>query len=81
MSVAEERQTREAGGFWLGGRYGRSLHTVMSTRNDRFFFGSRYGKRNSADAPLNALDRWKRRVVCECVPREHIKRSTVRSTV
>nr|ALM30346.1 RYamide precursor [Chilo suppressalis] len=32
--------------FVLGSRYGRSQPRLMSPRNDRFFMGSRYGKRS-----------------------------------
>ncbi|XP_063835578.1 RYamide neuropeptides-like [Ostrinia nubilalis] len=39
--------------FVLGSRYGRSQPRLIAPRNDRFFMGSRYGKRS--EAPLGPL--------------------------
>ncbi|XP_045508253.1 uncharacterized protein LOC123704042 isoform X2 [Colias croceus] len=81
MAVAdhkrEEREAKVGGGFWLGGRYGRSLHTLVTSRNDRFFMGSRYGKR--APAPLSDLERWKREL-CDCAPHHAYKRRVLRNS-
>ncbi|CAG9794125.1 unnamed protein product [Diatraea saccharalis] len=38
--------------FVLGSRYGRSQPRLISPRNDRFFMGSRYGKRSEPPGTL-----------------------------
>ncbi|VVD05415.1 unnamed protein product [Leptidea sinapis] len=70
--AAGGRQVRQDSGFYLSGRYGRSLQTVLSARNDRFFLGQRYGKRSSG--PSATLERWKRNL-CECAPSDLYTRS------
>nr|CAD7411377.1 unnamed protein product [Timema cristinae] len=49
-SVARGRGEKQ---FWTGSRYGRSnQHLVeVAPRNDRFFLGSRYGKRADSTLP------------------------------
>ncbi|XP_053621672.1 RYamide neuropeptides [Plodia interpunctella] len=42
----EKRSEMSPVPFVLSTRYGRSPPRVMMPRNDRFFFGSRYGKRS-----------------------------------
>ncbi|XP_047513493.1 uncharacterized protein LOC125055203 isoform X2 [Pieris napi] len=82
----EDRQPRSADPFWISGRYGRSLRgPAEAVTNNRFFLTNRYGKRAGplSDRLANRMndrfgDRWKKQIVCDCVPREHYKRSVFR---
>ncbi|XP_047513492.1 uncharacterized protein LOC125055203 isoform X1 [Pieris napi] len=54
-------------------------------KSNRFFLTNRYGKRAGplSDRLANRMndrfgDRWKKQIVCDCVPREHYKRSVFR---
>ncbi|XP_030019620.1 RYamide neuropeptides [Manduca sexta] len=45
---ADKRAEMSPAPFVMGSRYGRSPHRLVAPRNDRFFMGSRYGKRSEA---------------------------------
>ncbi|CAH4035049.1 unnamed protein product [Pieris brassicae] len=82
----EDRHPRSADTFWISGRYGRSLRalTEFTARNNRFFLTNRYGKRAEAFGARSAnqlTDRWKKRLVCDCMPSEHYKRNVYRASV
>ncbi|XP_045529263.1 uncharacterized protein LOC123717362 [Pieris brassicae] len=54
-------------------------------KTNRFYLTNRYGKRAGqlSDRLANRMndrfgDRWKKQIVCDCVPREHYKRSVFR---
>ncbi|XP_045487456.1 uncharacterized protein LOC110995933 isoform X2 [Pieris rapae] len=54
-------------------------------KSNRFFLTNRYGNRAGplSDRLANRINdrfgnRWKKQIVCDCVPREHFKRSVFR---